>query len=117
MAGQSPTDVADGWREHRDAGGVLIVVASREIVACGFSMPHSPRLHEGLLYLLDSGTGQFGKIDLAAGRFEPMTPFAPAICAASLSLIGLRWSEFLGLGRTRARYRASSSMWLWRKRA
>jgi uncharacterized protein (TIGR03032 family) len=70
------TDMADGWREHRDAGGILIDVASGEIVASGFSMPHSPRMHEGRLYLLDSGTGQFGTVDLAAGRFEPMT-FCP----------------------------------------
>jgi uncharacterized protein (TIGR03032 family) len=69
-------DVADGWREHRDSGGILIDVASGEIVASGFSMPHSPRVHEGVLYLLDSGRGQFGKVDLAAGRFEPMT-FCP----------------------------------------
>jgi uncharacterized protein (TIGR03032 family) len=70
------TDVADGWREHRDSGGILIDVASGETVAMGFSMPHSPRLHEDVVYLLDSGTGQFGKVDLAAGRFEPMT-FCP----------------------------------------
>jgi uncharacterized protein (TIGR03032 family) len=70
------SDVADGWRQHRDAGGVLIDVASGDIVASGLSMPHSPRFYEGTLYLLESGTGHLGKVDLATGRFEPMT-FCP----------------------------------------
>jgi uncharacterized protein (TIGR03032 family) len=67
--------VADGWRDRRADGGVVIDVASGEIVAEGLSMPHSPRLHEGRLWLLNSGTGEFGHVDLASGRFEPV-----AIC-------------------------------------
>jgi uncharacterized protein (TIGR03032 family) len=70
------TDVADGWREHRDSGGVMIDVTSGDTVVSGLSMPHSPRFHEGALYLLESGTGQFGQIDLAKGRFEPVA-FCP----------------------------------------
>jgi uncharacterized protein (TIGR03032 family) len=70
------TDVAGGWREHRDSGGMLIDVASGETIASGFSMPHSPRLHQDRLYLLASGTGQFGSVDLATGRFEPVA-FCP----------------------------------------
>ena len=53
------TDVADGWREHRRDGGVVIDVATNEIVCRGLSMPHSPRLHDGTLYVLNSGTGLF----------------------------------------------------------
>jgi len=68
-----PTDVADAWRNHRAGGGVTIDVASDEIVAAGLSMPHSPRVHEGRLWLLNSGTGGFGHVDLAGGRFEPVT--------------------------------------------
>ena len=65
------TDVAAGWREHRQDGGVVVDVESNEIVASGLSMPHSPRLHEGKLWILNSGTGELGTIDLADGRFEP----------------------------------------------
>ena len=64
------SDVADGWREHRRAGGIVIDVAGGEPLIRGLSMPHSPRLHGGRLYLHDSGTGHFGYADLAAGRFE-----------------------------------------------
>ncbi len=35
-------------------------------------MPHSPRWHHGKLWLLNSGTGEFGTVDLEAGRFEPV---------------------------------------------
>jgi len=65
------TDVADGWREHRRAGGVAMDVASGEIVATDLSMPHSPRWHDGRLWLLNAGTGEVGTVDLAEGRFRP----------------------------------------------
>jgi hypothetical protein len=68
----STTDVHDGWREHRREGGVVVDVASGEIVARGLSMPHSPRWHDGKLHLLNSGAGEFGTIDLANGKFGPI---------------------------------------------
>lgn len=72
----STSDVADGWRDHRREGGVLLEVPSGEVVASGFSMPHSPRVHRGELWVLNSGTGYFGRVDRATGRFEPLT-FCP----------------------------------------
>ncbi len=70
------TNVADGWREHRREGGVVLDVASGEVACAGLSMPHSPRWHRGTLWLLNSGTGEFGRVDLASGRFEPVA-FCP----------------------------------------
>ena len=72
----SQSDVADGWREHRTNGGIVLDVDSNEIVVSGLSMPHSPRWHNGKLWLLNSGTGDFGYVDLQAGRFEPVS-FCP----------------------------------------
>lgn len=66
----STSDVADGWRDRRRDGGVLIDVAANEIAVSGLSMPHSPRWRNGRLWLLNSGRGEFGYADLAAGRFE-----------------------------------------------
>ena len=66
----SQSDVADGWREHRMNGGIVIDVNSNEILCGGLSMPHSPRWYNDKLWLLNSGTGDFGYIDLATGRFE-----------------------------------------------
>jgi uncharacterized protein (TIGR03032 family) len=69
----STSDAADGWRERRGDGGVVIDVASNEVVASGLSMPHSPRWHQGRLWLCNSGTGEFGCIDLDTGAFEPLS--------------------------------------------
>ena len=61
------SDVADGWREHRSGGGLVLDGATGETVASGFSMPHSPRLYRDKLWVLDSGTGYFGFVDVASG--------------------------------------------------
>lgn len=66
------TNVAEGWREHRQDGGLVLDVAAGEAVASGLSMPHSPRFYRGRLWLLQSGTGEFGHIDFATGKFEPL---------------------------------------------
>ena len=68
----SRTNVADGWREHRRDGGLIIDVKTGEFVAQGLSMPHSPRIHGNDLWALQAGTGEFGRIDLARGSFEPV---------------------------------------------
>src|SRR5437764_3392097 len=72
----STSDVVDGWREHRRDGGVVLEVPTSRQVAGGLSMPHSPRLWKGNLWLLNSGAGYLGKIDLKRGAFEPVT-FCP----------------------------------------
>lgn len=72
----SETDVADGWRGGRENGGVVIDVTSSDVIARGLSMPHSPRIYKGDLWLLNSGTGEFGKLDTERGKFDPIT-FCP----------------------------------------
>ena len=72
----SRSDVADGWRDRRTGGGIVIDVQSQEIVAEGLSMPHSPRLRDGRLWLLNSGTGELGFVEHRSGRFEPIA-FCP----------------------------------------
>ena len=69
----SQSDVADGWRDRRQDGGCVIDIDSNEVVASGLSMPHSPRVHNGELWVLNSGTGDFGCVDRSAGKFEPLT--------------------------------------------
>ena len=72
----SQSDVADGWREKRRDGGCLIDVVTDEVIVTGLSMPHSPRWYQGKLWLLNSGKGEFGYVDLDSGRFEPVA-FCP----------------------------------------
>lgn len=64
------TDTPGGWRPAKATGGVVIDVTNDEIVLHGLSMPHSPRWHDGRLWLLDSGTGRLLAADPAAQRAE-----------------------------------------------
>ncbi len=64
------TDSPVGWRVEKAHGGVVMDVQSNEIVTAGLSMPHSPRWHNGQLWLLESGAGRVGIIDPRTGRFE-----------------------------------------------
>jgi uncharacterized protein (TIGR03032 family) len=82
----SRSDAADGWRDKRRDGGVGIDIASNEIVAEGLSMPHSPRLHGGKLWLLNSGRGEFGHVNFATGKFEAVA-FCPGY-ARGLTFVG-----------------------------
>jgi uncharacterized protein (TIGR03032 family) len=80
------SDVADGWRDRRADGGMLIDVASNEVLLQGLSMPHSPRLHEGRVWLLNSGTGEIGFLDRAAKKFQGIA-FCPGY-ARGLTFVG-----------------------------
>lgn len=82
----SQTDIYNGWREHRHNGGCVIDIESDEVLAEGFSMPHSPRWYRDRLWLLDSGNGAFGYLDLESGKFEQVC-FCPGF-ARGLSFIG-----------------------------
>ncbi len=82
----SRSDVHDGWRDRRGAGGVVIDIESNEIVCEGLSMPHSPRWHNDTLWLIDSGTGFFGRVNLSKGEFEPLV-FLPGY-ARGLTFLG-----------------------------
>jgi uncharacterized protein (TIGR03032 family) len=64
------TNTRGGWRVDKAKCGCLIDVPSGEVVARGLSMPHSPRLHDRRLYLLESGTGRLATVDAATGRWE-----------------------------------------------
>ena len=57
------TDVARGWRDDRVSGGCLIDVSSGQILLRGLCMPHSPRLHQGGLWFVESGLGRLVAVD------------------------------------------------------
>jgi uncharacterized protein (TIGR03032 family) len=80
------TDSPDAWREHRQAGGVVVDCVTNQLVAQGLSMPHSPRVYRDQLWVLNAGTGYFGRIDRRSGTFEPLT-FCPGFLRG-LSFVG-----------------------------
>ena len=64
------SDAPGGWRENRARGGVVIDVDSGATIASGLSMPHSPRWHDGRLWVLESGEGGLGILDPETGAYE-----------------------------------------------
>ena len=72
----SQSDVADGWRDKRKDGGCVMDVSTDRAIATGLSMPHSPRWYKDKLWLLNSGRGEFGYLDLERGVFEAVA-FCP----------------------------------------
>jgi len=70
------TDDREKWRTERRGGGVVIDVPANEIISTGFSMPHSPRLHGGELYLTHSGNGTLVHVDRVTGDWTDIG-FAP----------------------------------------
>jgi uncharacterized protein (TIGR03032 family) len=64
------TDSPQGWRPGKASGGCLIDIANNVTVATGFSMPHSPRVYQGRVWLLDSGTGRLVIVDPRSGTSE-----------------------------------------------
>ena len=55
------TDTLAGWRENKAKGGILMDIEANEILLRGLSMPHSPRWHQGKLWLLESGEGSLAR--------------------------------------------------------
>jgi uncharacterized protein (TIGR03032 family) len=92
------SDTPGGWRPDKAQGGVLLEVASGAVVGGGLSMPHSPRLHDGRLWLLESGTGRLLLVDPADGRRQVVAEL-PGL-ARGLALHGPY--AFVGLSRIRA---------------
>jgi uncharacterized protein (TIGR03032 family) len=91
------TDTVGGWRADKPQGGILMELPSGAIVARGLSMPHSPRWHEGRLWLLESGTGGVVSVDVAGGRRQTIVAL-PGF-TRGLALVGPY--AFVGLSRIR----------------
>ena len=61
------TNEPGGWRRSKETTGCLIDVESGETLVRGLAMPHSPRIHAGKTWLLDSGRGRLVVADPARG--------------------------------------------------
>jgi uncharacterized protein (TIGR03032 family) len=73
VTAMAESDMPGGWRETKATSGCLIDVPSTEVVARGFAMPHSPRVHGGRVWLLNSGLGTLEVVDPRSGRRDVVT--------------------------------------------
>lgn len=114
----SKSNTIDGWRDRRSDGGVVIDVQKNEIICEGLSMPHSPRIYNGKLWLLNSGTGELGYVDMEKKKFVPIV-FMPGFgrglsFRGKFAFVGLskpRYERFEGLALDQKLKEADSEAW------
>lgn len=96
------TDTFQGWRPGKKDGGILIDVPSSEIVSRNLAMPHSPRLYNGKLYLLQSAAGQLICVDPQTGKHEVVNEFNGFTRGLA------RCGDYLFVGLSKIREKSSS---------
>lgn len=97
------TDTPGGWRDFKNGGGLVIDIETDAVLCSGLSMPHSPRWHDGRLWLLDSGAGSLGWVDAGRQVFQPVA--ACAGFARGLTFVG----DFAVVGLSKLRDNTFSS--------
>ncbi len=118
----SKSDTIDGWRDRRFDGGIVVDVETGEIVIGGLSMPHSPRVYAGKLWVLNSGTGELGWVEPAAKAADAkfhVVAFCPGFVRGlgfhgKYALVGLskpRYERFEGLALDKKLAAADSEPW------
>jgi uncharacterized protein (TIGR03032 family) len=90
-------DTPQGWRAQLPRGGVVLHVPSGEVMLRDLFMPHSPRLYDGKLYLLFSGTGEIACADPQDGTYEVVNRLDAFVRGMA------RCGDHLFIGRSRLR--------------
>jgi uncharacterized protein (TIGR03032 family) len=113
------TDTPGGWREHKGTSGVIVEIATDRVVAEGLSMPHSPRWHDGKLWVLQSGLGTLSTVDPATGSITQVAElpgFTRGLAfIGRYALVGLsqvRESVFAGLPITSRADERNCGVWV-----
>ena len=91
------TNTPGGWRENKASGGCILEVPSSRVITQGLSMPHSPRMHQNRLWVLNSGHGEIVTVDIASGKQEKIVSLAGY--TRGLALVGKY--AFVGLSKIR----------------
>jgi len=63
-------DSRQSWREQVTHSGIVMDLENGEVLTRGLSMPHSPRIYDGKLYMLLSATGELICMDTTTGSYE-----------------------------------------------
>ena len=114
----SKSATIDGWRDRRADGGVIIDVKTGKVLTDGLSMPHSPQIYQGKLYVLNSGTGDLMRVDRKTGEKE-VVAFCPGFVRGLAfhnghAVVGLsrpRYKRFEGLELDAKLKAADSEPW------
>ena len=91
------TNTAGGWRDNKASGGCILEVPSSKVVTDGLSMPHSPRMYQNMLWVLNSGKGEIITVDPSSGKQETISSL-PGY-TRGLAIVGKY--AFVGLSKIR----------------
>src|SRR5262249_6573520 len=72
--------------KDKATGGIVMRYPDGEIITRGLAMPHSPRWHDGALWLLNSGAGELWRVKVATGQHDVVTALPGYL--RGLALIG-----------------------------
>ena len=113
------TDTPNGWRADKAAGGAILDIDGGAPITVGLSMPHSPRWHNGKLWVLESGRGALCTVDIETGQVETVAVLPGFTRGMSfvgnLAFIGLskvRETVFDGLPITQADTPRECGVWV-----
>lgn len=96
------TDTQQGWREGKMNGGVVMEYPSGKIIADGLGMPHSPRIYNDELYVLNSTQGELLKVNRETGEKE-------VICELGGFARGMsRSGDYLFIGVSKLRHNSTA---------
>jgi uncharacterized protein (TIGR03032 family) len=95
----SETNERESWRLNKSTSGCLIELDSQETVIRGLAMPHSPRVHDGKVWFLESGRGRLVVADLDGGSVETVAELP----GFTRGLAFLDRLAFVGLSKIRAK--------------
>jgi len=110
----SKSNTIDGWRDRRSDGGIIIDVKTNEIICEGLSMPHSPRVYQNKLWVANSGTGEFGWIEMPNKKIEMGTFNALCFCPGFVRGLAFH-GDYAFVGLSRPRYERFEGLELDRK--
>ncbi len=114
------SDEPGGWRKNKADGGILMDLRGDRLLCRGLSMPHSPRWHQGHLWVLESGKGSLAQVDPRTGGVTPVAEL-PGFTRGldflgNLAFIGLSQvresAVFAGLPLTRAQPVRQCGVWV-----
>ncbi len=87
------TDEPAGWRPTKTTSGAILDVPSGSVITRGLCMPHSPRVFNDRLWVLDSGKGHLSHVDRQSGKVDAVAALPGytrgLACHSGYAFIGL----------------------------
>lgn len=114
-------NAAESWRAGKNDGGVVIDIDTDALVARGLAMPHSPRWHDGKLWVLESARGELGYVDFDTQRvitvaqlpgFTRGLAFAGPLAFVGLSQVRESVFEGIPLAERLAAHERACGVWV-----